>query len=271
MNNRLILDGLPVIHNAGEDRAKTNTRFFKAMHNHPNSTEILLTTEGNGFYNIDGVTHEVKPQSIIVYNKGVWHEEKSDAQTIIKYVAFSNIKIQGLPDDFLIHREKNPVFQTGDFFTFKQLFEEIIQENNSNKVESQWIARHLVGVLIGKIMRTLSNKETVHKQSNGHKIVEETKHYIQENYHQNIKLGDLAQVVYVSPYYLSHLFKKMTKTSPIQYLIQYRIEVAKHLLLTTNLTITEIAIKVGYQSETHFQNTFKKIAGVTPGQYRIEF
>lgn len=270
MNNRLILDGLPIIHNTGEDRARKNTNFFKAMHNHPNSTEILLITEGHGYYNIDGVTYEVKPQSIIVYNKGVWHEERSDSQTIIKYIAFSNIKVQGLPDDFLVQSDKNPVLQTGDFFKFKQLFEEIIQENNSNKVESQWIARHLVGVLIGKVLRVLSNKETVHRKSNVNKLIEEAKHYIQENYHQNIRLADLVQVVYVSPYYLSHLFKKVTKTSPIQYLIQYRMEVAKHLLLTTNLTITEIAIKVGYQSETHFQNTFKRTTGKTPGQYRIE-
>jgi len=261
---------VPFIHNAGEVNHDQGEKFFKAMHNHPNSTEVLLITEGEGNYNIDGISYHIKPESIVIYNKGIWHEESATNEKphAMKYLAFSNLKIKGLSEDYLINRDANPVIYPKNFFIFKELFEEIIRESQLKTNDAQWISRHLTGVLIGRLLRVINNGNAIDKQSNASKIVEETKHYIQENYHQNIKLQDLAEVSYISPYYLSHLFKEKMKTSPIQYLIQYRIEVSKHLLLTTDLTINEIAIKVGYQSETHFQNTFKKIAGAPPGQYR---
>jgi AraC-like DNA-binding protein len=266
----MIEETVPFIHNAGEVNHRQGSKFFKAMHNHPDSTEVLLICEGRGKYNIGGVSYDVKPYSIVIYNKGIWHEESAinDKKHTMKYIAFSNVKVKGLDADCLISESRNPIFYPENFFEFRELFDGIIKENRLKGSDSQWIARHLTGVLIGRILRSINNGNAIDKQSNAVKVVEEAKHYIQENYYQNITLEDLASATYLSPYYLSHLFKEKVKVSPIQYLIQYRIEVAKHLLLTTNLTISEIAIKVGYQSETHFQNTFKRAVERTPGQYR---
>ncbi len=89
-------------------------------------------------------------------------------------------------------------------------------------------------------------------------ITHEVKKYIEEYYYQDLTLSDLAAIVYVSPYHLAHIYKEEMGTPPIQYLIQCRIDEAKRLLKYTNLTIREIALKVGYPNGIYFNLLFKK-------------
>ncbi|WP_066070723.1 AraC family transcriptional regulator [Neobacillus soli] len=260
----------PIIHYSGIKHVKKGERFFKPMHNHPDCVEILLILEGEGTYNIDGTNYKVEPQSIVIYNQGVWHEEKGEIDKPHKmlYVAFSNVSIEGLPEGHVINKNVPPIIPIENFIIVEELFKELVKEMESKDFESYWVARNLAGALLGFILRNIYKRKTNNKKQNSHKIIVEAKHYIQENYHQNITLQELAKISFISPYYLSHIFKDLTGQTPFQYLMQYRIEVAKHLLLNSNSTINEITYQVGYQSETHFQNLFKKIVGTPPGKYR---
>ncbi|WP_249596782.1 AraC family transcriptional regulator [Peribacillus frigoritolerans] len=271
MSQQLIKsESAPFIHNAGIKHVKEGETFFKAMHNHPECAEILLILEGEGTYSIDGISYKVEPQSIVIYNQGVWHEERAVSNKPHKmlYAAFSNFKVEGLPDGHLVSKNVSPIAPIENFLLIEELFKELVKESESTDFESNWVARNLVGALLGLILRNIYKRGSTKKNSNKHKIIGEVKHYIQENYHQNITLEELAKISYISPYYLSHLFKELTGITPFQYLMQYRIEVSKHLLINSNSTINQISYQVGYQSETHFQNLFKKIVGVTPGKYR---
>lgn len=92
--------------------------------------------------------------------------------------------------------------------------------------------------------------------------------YIRSNVGQTITLDDLASVANLSPYYFSHIFKRQTGFSPVEYVINTRIERAKTLLLTTNNSISEIAYAVGYASSGSLINLFVKRVGESPKQYR---
>ena len=94
------------------------------------------------------------------------------------------------------------------------------------------------------------------------------KDYIDAHYLEDLKLPDIAAALHINPYYLSHTFKALTGVSPMSYIIQRRIDEAQSLLLTTNLTITAIAIECGYNNSNYFQSVFKNIVGMTPGKYR---
>lgn len=94
------------------------------------------------------------------------------------------------------------------------------------------------------------------------------KHYISEHYAESITLKDMADQVYLSPVYISSIFKKETGTTFVAYLIETRIEKAKELIKTTSLSINEIAEKVGYQNSKHFSKVFIKIVGMKPIVYR---
>jgi two-component system response regulator YesN len=92
--------------------------------------------------------------------------------------------------------------------------------------------------------------------------------YINENYANRIALQDVAHYTCLSPNYLSQLFKQETGKSFLEYLTHCRVEAAKKLLVQSNLTISEIAFKLGYDMPSYFSEVFKKNEDLTPSQYR---
>ena len=92
--------------------------------------------------------------------------------------------------------------------------------------------------------------------------------YIRANVGKPITLEELADIAKLSPYYFSHMFKRETGFAPMEYVINTRIEHAKTLLLTTSMSISEIAEEVGYSSSGSLINLFVKKVGSSPGQYR---
>ncbi|MGQ9780213.1 MAG: PocR ligand-binding domain-containing protein [Bacillota bacterium] len=100
------------------------------------------------------------------------------------------------------------------------------------------------------------------------KLLAEATKYIRENYHQPLTLEKVAQQVYVSPFYLSHLFKSELGLTFVEYLTRVRIEEAKRLLATSNLSVLGVAEKVGYEDASYFSKVFRKVTGMTPNQYR---
>lgn len=92
--------------------------------------------------------------------------------------------------------------------------------------------------------------------------------YIRSNYTTNITLDDVSGHVFLSSYYLSHLFKDELGITFVEYLTRVRVEAAKTLLMENGLPIANIAHAVGYEDASYFGKVFKKNAGVTPAKYR---
>ncbi len=94
------------------------------------------------------------------------------------------------------------------------------------------------------------------------------KEYIQKNYMNPIGLEEISAMVGFNLSYFSALFKKETGKNFLEYLSEVRISNAKELLRETNLSIAEIGNRVGYLDQKHFIATFKKYAGIKPGEFR---
>lgn len=109
----------------------------------------------------------------------------------------------------------------------------------------------------------------IQKQSNKEsKQIRIIKEYVERNYAAVISLEDIANIVFLSPVYVSAVFKAQTGMGFTSYLIQVRIEKAKELLRGSLLTVSEIAQKVGYSDPRHFSKLFKKQVGIKPVEYR---
>lgn len=98
--------------------------------------------------------------------------------------------------------------------------------------------------------------------------VRRAKEYIQNHYSEPITLEEISDMVGLSTAYFSALFKKTEGEGFAKYLINVRIEQAKMLLRETNLPVTEICRKVGYNDLKHFTHTFEKATEVKPSTYR---
>jgi AraC family transcriptional regulator len=92
--------------------------------------------------------------------------------------------------------------------------------------------------------------------------------YIHTHLDRDLSLFQIAKVINISPTYFASLFKRTTGVSPHQYVIQQRVEQAKLMLSKTDLAIADIALQVGFSSQSHLTQQFKRLTGVTPKQVR---
>ena len=94
--------------------------------------------------------------------------------------------------------------------------------------------------------------------------------YISKNYGSDLSVEMLASIVFLTPDYLSRLFKKTTGKSLSQYIRQYRMDKARELLIRTNKKIIDIGIQVGYPNYSYFCQSFREYFGTSPEKYRQE-
>lgn len=95
--------------------------------------------------------------------------------------------------------------------------------------------------------------------------------YIKDNYSKEITIDELAQLLNFSKSHFMRFFKKNLGLTAIDYINEYRLNVSSNLLVNTNLTITEIATKIGISNVSYFNRLFKKHFQVSPMQYRKNF
>jgi len=122
----------------------------------------------------------------------------------------------------------------------------------------------------------LQIKEYIHvleqKEYESHQIVnnkvDKIIKYICKHYAEDLTLTSIAEAFYISPFYLSKIFKRSTNLSIVEYINSLRIRHAKELLETSSTKISEIAEIVGFSSSSHFSRTFKLLTGLSPQQYK---
>ncbi len=98
----------------------------------------------------------------------------------------------------------------------------------------------------------------------------ETLAYMEKHYLDDITLEELAKKASLSRRHFSRIFKEHYNTSPINYIIQLRINHSCSLLIETDKNITEIAIESGFNDSNYFSRKFKNIMGISPTEYRVE-
>ena len=109
---------------------------------------------------------------------------------------------------------------------------------------------------------------TFSERVGGSELIRKALAYMSKYYNQDLTLSSVARHVSLNPSYFSNLFKKETGTNFSTYLSNIRIENAKLLLKDSNLALSEIALELGFESQSYFSKVFKEHEGLTPRQYR---
>jgi AraC-like DNA-binding protein len=125
-------------------------------------------------------------------------------------------------------------------------------------------------VIFAQHLAIVSNQVIIQQENAEVPVIKKAKEYIREHQAEKISLGNVAKAVNMSAFYFCKMFKKAAGINFTDYLTRVRIERAQNLLLNPNLRISEIGFEVGFQSLTHFNRVFKKIAGQSPTDYRAQ-
>jgi AraC family transcriptional regulator len=147
------------------------------------------------------------------------------------------------------------------------LLAEFQQENLGGRLYIESLANILAVHLLRQYAATKPGL-TIYKGGLPERKIGQVLEYINEHLHQDIKLADLAQLLDMSQFHFSHLFKQAIGTSPYQYLLQQRVERAKQLLKQKERSIMEIALDCGFNSHSHLSKQFRQLTGMTPKAYR---
>jgi AraC-like DNA-binding protein len=98
--------------------------------------------------------------------------------------------------------------------------------------------------------------------------IEESRRFLQENFTENISLEQMAARACMSSYHFNRIFKRFTSISPYQYLLNYRLQHAAHLLKDTNESIATVSYLSGFNSPDHFSYAFKVCNQLSPVAFR---
>lgn len=123
-------------------------------------------------------------------------------------------------------------------------------------------------VLKAIMSKQIKSTEPKDLSSSKHPILKPVIEYIYNNKHENIMLSQMAKLSHTSPSYLSRLFKKEMGKNFSDYVTDFKITLAKEMLETTNLSVTDISNDLGFSDSGYFIKQFKKHEGVTPAMFR---
>ena len=153
---------------------------------------------------------------------------------------------------------------------FEKMINDLILNLKSCKSNSAFIIKSQTMDIISFLLRGLynlnNNTESISYPYQD--LIQEILEYIECNYKKSISLADIANNVYRSVYYVSHVFKKYIGISPMQYAMNLRMEEGINLLKNSQLSIGEIAYALGYDDIHYFSNAFKRYASLSPSRYR---
>lgn len=200
----------------------------------------------------------------------------------------TDIKFVVDPEETSALLKKVPsVFSVNDDMQLLRAFKDVVNEGFGREAYSGESTDAALALLLVKIIRKFvfnAADGTVAKPSfelppwsvtmlerNGDERMKMLVEYIERHIAEPITLDDLSEFIHLNKSYLGERFKAIWGVPPMKYVNWVRVERAKELLLTTDVSITDIAEKTGFQSIHYFSRFFKQKENMTPQEYRAQY
>ncbi len=246
----------------------------RSAHSHHDMVEIIYILRGEGIFEINGNQYHVKKGDIVFYNNDTVHNESIQFPPPPIYgLEIGGIQREGLPFCYLLPQNADPVISTGEQSAdFRNLFAMIYHHTCAQTPESSIICQSLLQVLLLMIDTLASGNHpaVAGEQTESRTITlgKQLQNYVDEHALEELSIQTIADHFSISQTYASRIFKKVTGMSLIQYIIQRRIGEAQTLLLLTDLPVSDISRRVGYDNISHFVKMFTQNVGLSPNKYR---
>lgn len=253
------------------------------QHLHPFYELMLYLGEQKAKHYINGVPYEIKCGDIILLKPGLLHMSEYPAgnpsdRLIIQFSLpntnkelkhFHQILLSVFDAGCPIYRFADPVRKqiVGDFnIMFTYLHREECTDTSLGK---HMLYHYFIEFLYHIYSNQDQNIYSPQKESDGlTQKIYEINNYILSHYSENLTLDSLSKQFFISPFYLSHQFKEINQFTLTEYIQNTRIKNAQYLLMSSGLSITDIAAQCGFNSFSQFNRLFRRYCGCSPSNYQ---
>lgn len=259
-----------------------NNRVYKDLYVHwHKEMEVIYITTGKMILRLNDSVVEARSGDFIFIAPETVHYIKSGNELLeFKSMVFSLRILNGSSDDFCHNKVAQPLIarrmkisdkimpEDKNYAEIKECFFALSRCCSEKKDFYQIEAKELMfkffyNILSGGHFNQISiesNKLTTAVQS---AIM-----FIQNHYNEELTAGSISSYVHYNEYYFMRVFKKYTGRTIVAFITEYRLEKAKELLQSNELTIEEVAYRVGFSATSYFSGKFKEFFHVTPGEFR---
>jgi AraC family transcriptional regulator of arabinose operon len=220
--------------------------------------ELIYFVEGRAEIDVNDKVISPRISNLVVYPPGLVHQEYPDFLHPLEIIIVS-LRVD-VPTNLNLPLQL--IDNSGEFLW---LMEHIYMERMSKEDGVTKLSGYYAKALIALIQKYYLNH--VPKSND---IFDYCLHYIHERYFEEIDIPRLSALVNASPSYVSRLFRKYTGLPPIHYINYIRIEAAKKLLCSSDLSVNRIAHSVGIEDPLYFSRLFKKSTGLSPIVYKLK-
>lgn len=227
---------------------------------------FLYIRSGQGRLWALGKEYELTPGTLCVLLSGIPHRVAVDPGEVM---TMQWCHFHASYGDRQIYRTLDfpPVVSVANKAAVNEIFGKLIVELKSNRLTSRLRVKAAILELISVFLEELPGSLKAAEPSQELQKIDTVLQYIDDHLADNITVEELARQVYLHPNYFIVFFKSMTGYSPIQYVNQRRMEMAKTLLMQPECNISDVAARVGMQIY-YFSRMFKAHTGLTPSRYR---
>lgn len=249
--------------------------------------EIYCFHSGDCKYLIHHTIYDLEPGDIIIMNGLTAHRanpsayvpyERSTVHFLPQWIE-PVLEAMGLPESLVLFKEMNNNLLRGsdgpERTMIYKCIKEIVQLTEKYEIHAEREVEAEMKLLVAtillnifKLSKSVNNRLTM-KKSEKDIHVEKTAAYIHQHFQQKITLDDISSALAISKFYLSRLFKEVTGTTVMDYVMDCRLNNVKYELeMNPKKVLHDVAVESGFESPAHFSRFFKKKVGITPSQYR---
>lgn len=229
--------------------------------------QIIYITQGSGIMETEDGAFTINPGSILVIRPGEWHRYRPNINTGWRehYIGFEGLYAEHIFSKGFF-KDTPPVIHVGFQDPILVLYYRIQDLCKEEKSGYQQVISGVLVQVLGSIISCVKNKDFEGKDIE--RKIRKARIYFRDNLDKNIEVEQLAADLNIGYSYFRRMFKKFTGISPVQYHLMLRLQRAKDLLISTDMSVKEIALELGFQSIFYFTRIFKSKTGMAPTEFR---